>query len=159
MGIPRLKNYNWYTKVILTEVRLIPQKTSFDILFFKEKKESLYLLGCWPFALHRPEWMDSCELRFVVSRSVWRWWRIAEERAYGCDQGQAVGKNRWANVKERVPSQLPDVLSVAGCYLTDVFHGACPVISQQQISVYTVGRLLFRPLGNGYKRNREKRLV
>ena len=98
------------------------KKTLFDVTFFKEKRKSLCFIGCWPFALHWPEWMDTCKLRFVVSRSVWRRWWITKECAYGCDQGQAAGKNLWVNVTG-TPSQFPDVLSEAQCCLADVSLG------------------------------------
>ena len=121
---PELKNLNWFTEVILTQVKPIPRKTLFDVTFFFKKRKSLCFTGCWPFALHWPEWMDTCKLRSVVSRSVWRWWWITKECAYGCDQGQAAGKNLWVNVMEKTPFQFPDVLSEAQCCLTDVSLGS-----------------------------------
>lgn len=121
---PELKNLNWFTEVILTQVKPIPRKTLFDVTFFFKKRKSLCFTGCWPFALHWPKRMDTCKLCFVVSRSVWRWWWITKECAYGCDQGQAAGKNLWVNVMEKTPFQFPDVLSEAQCYLTDVSLGS-----------------------------------
>lgn len=31
---PELKNLNWFTEVILTQVKPIPRKTLFDVTFF-----------------------------------------------------------------------------------------------------------------------------
>lgn len=58
------------------------------------------------------------------------------------DQGQAAGKNLWVNVTEETPSQCPDVLSGAKCCLAGVSRSSFRMVSQQQILVYPVGRLL-----------------
>lgn len=52
----------------------------------------LDFLGGWPAPVHRPEWVDTCELCPVVSGGVWGWGGLAEERAHGSHTRKTAGE-------------------------------------------------------------------
>lgn len=126
---PELKNLNWFTEVILTQVKPIPEENPiwcyilFFFFFFKKREISFCFTGCGRLLyIGQNRWTHvNCAL---WSAEVFEDDDGSLKCAYGCDQGQAAGKNLWVNVMEKTPFQFPDVLSEAQCCLTDVSLGS-----------------------------------